>query len=995
MKITAILKKILFQCFLITLFSIFGLFFFSKPAYASTVTLTPSSGVAGQVVIITGSGFDNSSTATITFDGAALTTTPSTVTTTSAGALPATGGTLSFTVPSGAYGAHTVQITTGSTNIGVATFTISTPAVAISTPSVPTAGLPPGVTLTVTATNLEASKTTTFYYDDTSMGTSTSTVNGTAELVFAIPDVNNSGAHVIKASNSTYAVASTTMTVATPSITVAPSTTAVGTLVSITGTNFKAGGAVSFLFNGSSLSTDTSVTANGAGSFATTFTVPNAAAGANTVRAQSYTNLYATATLTVSTPAITVSPTSGAGGLSITVSGTGFKSNSTVSFYINGSKISTTASTNNLGTFQAAVTMPSGAPSGAQTIRAQTDDVNFDTDTFTITAAAVTASPTTGAPGTKVTLVGTNFDPSTKVVIKWNGTVIKPEETDLTTTNMGAFQGNITIPSGYVSGNGQIEISTSSSSKVLVAYTIANPALTLSATSGLPGAKITVTGTSYEGNSLLTLKWDDGVILTSPATITTTPLGSFFAVITIPNASRGVHYVSAAAGELIINASTPFTITAPAVTLSTTTGQSSNRVTVSGTGFRPKTEVAFTWDNAATLAVEDAPITTDASGFFSATFIVPKTTGAGIHIFLAKTGNDMFATSSFTVTTGTLSLSKSNGGPLSTIQLTGTSFDANRKVSVYWDNKLIKTTETTTDGIGNFVLDIKIPLTSNGVHTIKAITGDFNSAVADFTIDPPILTVSPAGAKSGNTITIQGAGFVAGKPVTLLVNNSSIKTQPEIITTDGNGNFLATITVPNTLGASLSISASTGDSYVASVDYPITQSELLIAAINIGKYGTLVLFIIGFLFFLKWSYITLKDPVKRAALIKHTKKIINTAIEMLRDKLSYFMQLSNHDKVVLIKTFLRNIVPHTFAYLQKQYYAFLRINKATLDSLHQSELAVASRLAPAKKPRRWGMIVLVFISITVAVIGFTTLMMVRTNMVAQVEAEQKAAATLK
>src|SRR3989344_2462156 len=102
------------------------LFVSKGTANAATLTLTPATGVAGQEIIITGSAFDNSSTVTITWDGGALTTTPSTVTTSGAGAIPS-GATVnvSFTVPSAMIGAHTVRASTGTSIIGVATFTIN------------------------------------------------------------------------------------------------------------------------------------------------------------------------------------------------------------------------------------------------------------------------------------------------------------------------------------------------------------------------------------------------------------------------------------------------------------------------------------------------------------------------------------------------------------------------------------------------------------------------------------------------------------------------------------------------------------------------------------------------------------------------------------------------------------------------------------------------------------------------------------------------------
>src|SRR3989344_8292871 len=115
-------KKLVQLFFLISLFLLFA----KNDVSAATLTLTPATGVAGQEIIITGSAFDNSSTVTITWDGGALTTTPSTVTTSGAGAIPS-GATVnvSFTVPSAMIGAHTVRASTGTSIIGVATFTIN------------------------------------------------------------------------------------------------------------------------------------------------------------------------------------------------------------------------------------------------------------------------------------------------------------------------------------------------------------------------------------------------------------------------------------------------------------------------------------------------------------------------------------------------------------------------------------------------------------------------------------------------------------------------------------------------------------------------------------------------------------------------------------------------------------------------------------------------------------------------------------------------------
>ena len=89
----------------------------------ASVTLNPASGATSSSVGLSGSGFAASSTLTVKFDGTTVTTSPATVTTTSAGAIPSG---VTFTVPSGASaGSHTVTITDASANTGSTTFTVS------------------------------------------------------------------------------------------------------------------------------------------------------------------------------------------------------------------------------------------------------------------------------------------------------------------------------------------------------------------------------------------------------------------------------------------------------------------------------------------------------------------------------------------------------------------------------------------------------------------------------------------------------------------------------------------------------------------------------------------------------------------------------------------------------------------------------------------------------------------------------------------------------
>ena len=879
----------------------FPLFVFltNSRVYAGTLTLTPSTGVvSGQEIVVTGTAFDNSTLVTFTWDGVSLTTNPVSVTTSGAGAIPAS-GIVSFVIPSAMYGAHTVRASTSTNNYGVATLTIATPTVAITSPTVPTAGLPPGVTLTVTATNLEASTLATFYFDDTSVYTSTSTVNGTAEAVFVIPDVNNTGAHLIRVTNSVYAVASVTVIVAAPSITLLPATATQGQQVNIVGTNFKANAAVTFYFNSSSLTPDSSVTTSGAGGFAVTFTIPDVSAGSSTVRAQSYTNLYATAALTISTPALTLNPITGPDGLPLYATGTGFTANATVNFYVNGDRQSTTTTTSAIGGFGVQLTLPTGLLTGASTVRAQTSGLVLANATYTVIAPTLTVSPAAGTPGTQVVLTGLNFNPSASVTIKWNGTVISPVEKNLTTTNSGGFSANITIPYSYVPGTNQITATTSDKNTVVVSFIVGASTLTLSVSTGVPGTKISVTGANFEGNKTLFVFWDDARLVTNPALVTTTPLGGFSTIITIPKSGRGTHNITAYTTVGLIFASSVFTISSPTLTLSTTAGQANSRLIVSGTGFGANQLVSFTLDSTTDISSSE-PVNTDATGFFSAIISLPANLAPGNHVFVATTGIEIFASSTLTITSGTLSLSQSNSGPLAPLQITGSAFDAYKTVYLFWDDTPIELGNLTTDGTGGFMANITIPQSSPGVHSIRVSTGPFSSYTTTYTLDSPTITISPSDARLGQEITVLGSGFTANKKVNITANGRKIKTRPANLTTDSGGNFLATVEVPFTLFYSMSLGANTSDHEKVIVNYPVTHSALYNVFANVVIYGFFVLLALLFIISLWKSYKYLRQPASRKKIVSFIRQQLTRFAQALR----YFFGLSHEEKIRVVKTWI-------------------------------------------------------------------------------------------
>jgi len=904
------------KIFSFLLFNVLFILFTSRNVYAGTVTLTPAIAVAGQEVFITGSTFDNSSLVTVTYDGVTLTTIPSSFSTSAAGAIPAN---VSFIIPSSNFGLHTVRVSTSAGNYANATLTISTPSVAISSPTVPLTGIAVGAYLTVLASNVEANKTTSFYFDDTLVGTATSSTNGSAQFVFQTPDVTNTGTHLIRTSNSVYAVASTTILLAAPTIVLTPATSSIGTQVSVVGSNFKVNSTVIFFLNGLVLTMDSSVTSNGAGGFSAsfviptsalgvniikaqtssnlfaattltistpvivltpaisavgtqvnivgsnfkansvvtfflnggeltmessvtsnstggflgTFIVPSSALGINTIKAQTSSNFFATGTLTISTPLVTLVPITGPVGTPVFVSGTGFIANAVINFYINGAIMTDTAIANSLGSFTKAIVIPANLYAGIYTIRAQADSLSFGNAPFTAVAPTLTLSVAIGTPGTRVAITGLNYNPSSDVIIKWNGALILPIESSLKTSSSGGFIANITVPTGYTAGTNQIEVSTGINSTLVTSFVVNTPTLTLSAITAYPGTKLSITGINFEGNRPVKLFFDGAPLMPEIANLTTTTLGGFSTVITIPSASRGVHAITASTGTDKITFSATLTIIAPALT-TPATSQANKKISVVVVGFLPNEQVTFLWDNEITLKTASEKVFADNAGYVSDFVTLPSNASSGFHTLRAVSSSKLIADSTITITTGSVTQSRVNGPSLSKITLIGSSFDTNSLVQFFWDEKELSTDEIKTDGIGGFSAVITIPISNIGNHSLRIKTSNLGMTVTDFTIDTPLIQIQPDNAWAGEEITIKGSGFAIGREIQILLNNYKVIIGPEMLITDGNGNFSTTIRLPFLFDPRMKVTVFTSDEDRTEMYYTVTIGlipELL------GKYG--------------------------------------------------------------------------------------------------------------------------------------------------------------
>lgn len=256
---------------------------------AAIISLSKSSGIVGTSVTVKASGFGGDAVLITKFDGVAMVTAPSTVITSTAGAV-----TFYVLTPQVSEGLHTISVTDG-VNTATAPYTIQ-PKVVITSPA--SKGGPMGTNVTVAGTGFSGIGVTAdvtiggvslasgVLVDSTGSFTATGTVSSMAPGNQVISATDNAG---------NVAVESDIFTVI-PTMILFPSSGLPGAAVTLTGNGWPASSSVTVTLEGGS---PVSFSADGNGLINSTYTIPvSAIAGVKIITGTSGA-ITATTTLTV------------------------------------------------------------------------------------------------------------------------------------------------------------------------------------------------------------------------------------------------------------------------------------------------------------------------------------------------------------------------------------------------------------------------------------------------------------------------------------------------------------------------------------------------------------------------------------------------------------------------------------------------------------------------------------------------------------------------
>jgi hypothetical protein len=401
-----------------------------------------------------------------------------------------------------------------------------------------------------------------------------------------------------------------------------PTSGYVGDAITVSGTGFYTGAAVTVNFD-STLWFSTTALANGTFSVATT--VPASVRGTHTVQGYDVYGYASTSFTTYSK--ITVTPASGAVGDNISISGSGFAASQSITVTFNGVAMATTpaAVTTTVGSFgPATLTIPTIAR-GSYTVRAQDVSGNYATATFA-TTQSITLTPISGPNGTKVTVNGSGFNASATITIYFDDVAVTTTPATVPTDTTGAFSASFYIPS---SPGGAHQIKASDGTNTDTETFTVTATLSISPTSGYVGMKVTVTGTGFLANKTSVTILFNNVLIKTTSTDTKGAISDSF---NVPAAVAGTYTIRVSDGTNVKDID--FTVTTSAtispVTSTTSPGYVGENITVSGVGFMPGNTLTVTYDN-----VTETTTTVDSDGTFSVTFPAPASV-KGAHTVTAS-----------------------------------------------------------------------------------------------------------------------------------------------------------------------------------------------------------------------------------------------------------------------------------------------------------------------------------------------------------------------
>ena len=362
-------------------------------------------------------------------------------------------------------------------------------------------------------------------------------------------------------------------------------------------------------------------------------------------------------------PSVTsISPTSGVPGTQVTLTGTGFGAvQGTGSVWL-GNKLA--ASIVSWSNTQVVATVAANVASGSGCVQQAGTWSNCPTFTI-ITPAISSISPSSGVPGTQVTINGTNFGATQGSGQLWLGSTYAGSIVSWSATQIAA-----TVAANSTSGNAQVQQSGVWGNQV--AFTVTSPSISsISPSTARSGDSITITGTNFGSTQGSGQVWLGSKLAGSYVSWSNTQIVATVA----SGATSGTAQVKESG---VWGNTVALTVITPVITsVSPTTARAGDSITITGTGFGSSQGSGSVWLGSklagSYVSWSDTQIVaTVASGSVTGTAQVQQ-------------GGVWANYGTFTVITPVLSSISPTSGPVGTqVTFTGTGFGTTQGSGKVW-----------------------------------------------------------------------------------------------------------------------------------------------------------------------------------------------------------------------------------------------------------------------------------------------------------------------
>ena len=359
-------------------------------------------------------------------------------------------------------------------------------------------------------------------------------------------------------------------------------------------------------------------------------------------------------------------------------------------------------------------------------------------------------SPSSGAPGTEVAVVGDRFDAGKYVDIYYAGTIIATDRTNIS----GDFTILFTVPEGC---KGAYQVHAKVGAHVgydtADAYFTVKPGLTVSPEKGPVGTTVTVEGRGFaEDEEDIELRYYlDGTYETVESNITANAKGSWETSFQIPPSTRGEHKLDAegAVSRLYEVEDATFEVT-PEISIDKSSGSVGENITITGSRFAANERgIKILFDGEAVVTDIEA----DDEGDWEESFEVPDMSTGEYSVTAEgeQTREEDLGELSFEIGPAII-LSPDEGYVGMNLTVTGRGFAANEDVDIMYEDSQVATAETNDKG--SFNVNFSVPESKYGERQVTAGYAAGNAATAIFTVeshspDIPALISPPDGGRVG------------------------------------------------------------------------------------------------------------------------------------------------------------------------------------------------------------------------------------------------------